>query len=246
MGVYSFIIAARALLFVPLVTALGSILAVAFSYFDRKGRFIHRAIVRPWSFIILWLAGARVVVKGIENVPSGDQGCIIVMNHQSHLDIPLIVRAIPMQIRFIAKIELRRVPIFGSAVLRMGHIYINRKNHFQAMEGLRSAGESMKDKGFSLVFAPEGTRSPDGSLLPFKKGAFVTAIETGLPILPVTIDGTGDRLPKGSLRARRGPVTVTIHHLIPASGLTYEDRDQLSDKVRLIIEKPLESRGMEA
>jgi 1-acyl-sn-glycerol-3-phosphate acyltransferase len=239
MGVYSSFISARALILVPLLTALGSILAVPISYFDRDGRFFHRFIARSWARAILWLAGVRVTVDGLDNIPQSEQSCIVVMNHQSHLDIPLIVHSVPLQLRFIAKIELKRVPVFGSAILRSGHFFVERQDHRHALEGIKAAGESVNDKNLSLVFAPEGTRSPDGRMLPFKKGAFVMSIEADLPILPVSIIGTAQRLPKGSLHARSGPVRVVIHPMLFPSGLTYNDRDFLTEKVRKIIEKPL-------
>lgn len=242
MGIYSFFIAARALIFIPLLTAIASILAVVASYFDRDGRSFHRFIVQPWALVMLRLAGVRVTIDGQANIPQDEQSCIVVMNHQSHLDVPLIVHVVPLQLRFIGKIELKRIPVFGSAVLRSGHFFINRQDHQHALEGIKAAGESAREKQLSLVFAPEGTRSPDGHLLPFKKGAFVMSIETGLPILPVTINGTAKRLPKGSLRARSGPVQVVIHPLMLPSGLTYNDRDYLAEKVRDIIEKPLKDK----
>lgn len=236
MRIYEYFIAARALIFIPLTTAIGSIFAIIISYFDRDGRFFHLYLLKPWSRIVLWLAAARVTVKGQENVNAFKSSCIVVFNHQSHMDIPLIIYVLPLQLRFIGKMELSRIPFFGAAALRTGHFFINRKNHEEALQGTKNAGVSVKDKGHSLVFAPEGTRSPDGNLLPFKKGAFVTAIETGLPILPVTIVGTARRLPKGSLRARGGPVEVTIHPLVYTSGLTYEDRDNLMKDVRKVMQ----------
>ena len=240
MGVISeFFIAARALIFIPLITGIGSIFTIFISFFDRGGRFFHLYVLKPWARVVLWLAGTRFTVNGLENVKPEIRSCIVVFNHQSHLDIPLIIYTIPLQIRFIGKIELSRVPFFGMAALRTGHFFINRRNHREALEGIRAAGNAVREKGLSLVFAPEGTRSSDGNLLPFKKGAFVTAIETKLPILPVTIDGTAQRLPKGSLKARRGSVLVTIHPLVTTSELTYEDRDNLINKVREVMERPL-------
>ena len=239
MKVRAAFIAARALIFIPTVTAAASALAILISYFIRDGRFIHQYIVRPSSRIILWLADAKVTVSGYENVPDATQACITVFNHQSHLDIPLLAYSLPMQLRFIGKKELKRVPFFGPAILRMGHFLINRKDHQSALKELKIAGESIRGKGISLGFAPEGTRSPDGCLLPFRKGAFVLSIETGLPILPVTVDGTSKGLPKGSLIARSSRVHVTIHPQVSPSGFTYENRDELLEKVKNILEIPL-------
>ncbi len=233
------LVAARALIFIPLVTAAASAMAIVLSYFIREARFFHNRIVRPCSRMILWLADVTVTISGHENLPRDSQSCIAVFNHQSHLDIPLLAYALPMELRFIGKKELRGVPFFGSAILRMGHFLINRKDRHAALKELKLAGDSVRGKGVSLAFAPEGTRSPDGHLLPFKKGAFVLSIETGLPILPVTIQGASKRLPKGSLIARPGRVHVTIHPQVYPTGMTYEDRDALMEKVRNIMENQL-------
>jgi len=239
MNIPEFLISARALILIPLITGIGAIFAIFISFFDRYGRFFHLYMLKPWSRIVLRLAAVKVTVDGQENMGPANTSCVVVFNHQSHLDIPLIISVIPLQLRFIGKIELSRVPFFGAAAVRTGHFFVDRQNHREAMESVRKAGVSVREKGFSLVFAPEGTRSPDRNLLPFKKGAFVTAIETGLPVLPVTIDGTSLCLPKGSLRARGGPVRVTIHPLVPTDGLTYGDRDDLLEKVRTTMEGPL-------
>jgi 1-acyl-sn-glycerol-3-phosphate acyltransferase len=239
MRISGYFIAARALIFIPLLTAIGAILGIFVGYFDRGGRYFHLYFLKPWSCIVLWLAAVRVTVHGQNNIDPGKKSCIVVFNHQSHLDIPLIIYSVPLQLRFIGKIELSRIPFFGAAASRTGHFFVNRQNHEEALASIRKAGDFVRAEGFSLVFAPEGTRSSNGNLLPFKKGAFVTAIETGLPILPVTITGSAQRLPKGSLRARRGPVEVMIHPLVDITGLTYEDRDDLMENVRKMMEKPL-------
>jgi 1-acyl-sn-glycerol-3-phosphate acyltransferase len=236
-------IAARSLIFIPLVTVTGSAVGIVLSFFTRDGQFIYRNVVKTCSWMILRLAGLKVTVAGIENIPPGGEGCITVFNHQSHLDIPVIAHSLPIQLRFIGKKELRRAPVFGAAIIRMGHFLIDRSDHQSALRDLKDAAESIRQKGLSLAFAPEGTRSPDGGLLPFKKGAFVLSIETGLPILPVTIDGTARCLPKKSLMTRSGSVTVTIHPLVRPTGLTYGDRDDYLEKIRNIIELPLNTKA---
>jgi 1-acyl-sn-glycerol-3-phosphate acyltransferase len=239
MNFHSAFVAARALIFIPLVTAAGSATAIVLSCFIRDAGFFHRRIARPCSRMILWLADVSVTVSGLENLPQNGQSCITVFNHQSHMDIPLLAYALPLELRFIGKKELRRIPFFGPAIIRMGHFLIDRKDRRGALEELKLAGDSVSGKSVSLAFAPEGTRSPDGRLLPFKKGAFVMSIATGLPILPVTIQGTFDRLPKGSLIAHPGSVHVTIHPQVYPAGMTYDDRDLLTENVRKIIEKQL-------
>jgi 1-acyl-sn-glycerol-3-phosphate acyltransferase len=202
-------------------------------------RYINGPLSNRWARTVIWLAAAKVTVNGTENISSSDESYIVIMNHQSNMDIPILIHSLPLQLRFIGKIELKKVPLFGNALIQAGHFLIDRKNHEKAMEGMRSAGEALRHRGLSVVFAPEGTRSPDGELLPFKKGAFVMAIETGIPLLPVTIAGTRQSLAKGSLWTRSADVTVTIHEPISAKDLTYEDRDKLADKVKNIMENTL-------
>lgn len=239
MNPYAVLVATRALILIPVVVVIGSGAAIALSFFSRDGSVIWKWIIRPFSRAILWLAGVKVSVSGKENVPSGNQSCIVVFNHQSHMDIPLLARHLPMQLRFIGKAELKKVPVFGPAILRMGHFLIKRQDHRSALQDLSRAASFIRRTGLSLAFAPEGTRSPDGRLLPFKKGAFILAIQTNLPILPVAINGTFERLPKKSLIARPGPVKVIIHPPVFSEGLTYEDRDHFMEKIRNIMELSL-------
>jgi 1-acyl-sn-glycerol-3-phosphate acyltransferase len=239
MGIYPVIIGIRSLILIPFSVFMLASIATIMVFLRVDERTINGRLAGPWARFVLWLAAASVTVKGTENIPSGDGTYLVVMNHQSNMDIPVLAYSLPLQLRFIGKIELKKIPIFGSALIKAGHFLINRKNHQEAMEGMRAVGKVLKERGASVVFAPEGTRSPDGRLLPFKKGAFVMAIETGIPILPVTIDGTRNSLAKGSLWARKAEVKVTIHELIPTDSLTYEDRDALLTKVRGVMEKSL-------
>jgi 1-acyl-sn-glycerol-3-phosphate acyltransferase len=239
MGLHSIIVGVRAAILIPFsILALGSIATVLLLLRVEEG-FINGPLAKNWARIVIWLAAARVTVKGGGNIPSTGESYIVAINHQSNMDIPILVYALPLQLRFIGKMELKKVPIFGTALIRAGHFLIDRRNHQKAMEGIRAAGESLRQSGVSVVFAPEGTRSRNGNLLPFKKGAFVMAIETGIPILPVTIDGSRLSIPKGSLWARKADVTVTIHQPVPTGSLSYDDRSELSERVRGVIEKSL-------
>ena len=239
MGLHSIIVGVRAVIFIPFsIFVLGSVATILI--FLRGGeRIINGPVAKTWARIVVWLAAARVSVHGAGNIPSTEESYIVVMNHQSNMDIPVIVHSLPLQLRFIGKIELIKIPVFGSALIKSGHFLIDRSDHQKATEGARAAGEALKQRGVSVVFAPEGTRSSDGNLLPFKKGAFVMALETGIPILPITISGTRLSLAKGSLWARSADVTVTIHQPVPTESLSYDDRDELSEKVRGIIEGTL-------
>lgn len=233
------IVGIRAVILIPFSIFVLACVATVMVFLRVDENRINGPLAKRWARIVIWLAAARVTVHGTDNIPSTDKPYIVVMNHQSNMDIPVLVHSLPLQLRFMTKIELKKVPVFGSALIRSGHFLIDREDHLKAMEGVTAAGEAQRQRGVSVVFAPEGTRSPDGKLLPFKKGAFVMAVETGIPILPVTLDGTRLSLAKGSLWARKADVKVTIHKPIPTDSLTYVDRDGLSEKVRGIIEKSL-------
>ncbi len=155
------------------------------------------------------------------------------------MDIPVIVQALPLQLRFVGKRELLKVPFFGSTASRSGHIFIERSNRNNSLKGLREAGNAMRELGVSVVMAPEGTRSTTGDLLPFKKGTFILAIEAGLPILPVIIQGTREIMPKNSYTSSGGTARLTVCKPIPTSEYTYTDRDLLLEKVRKVMEKQL-------
>jgi 1-acyl-sn-glycerol-3-phosphate acyltransferase len=239
MSLHSIIVGIRALILIPFsIFALGCIATLLLFLRVNEG-FINGPLAKHWARIVIWLAAARVTVQGTRNIPSTEESYIVAMNHQSNMDIPILIYSLPVQLRFIGKVEIRKVPVFGSALIKAGHFLIDRRDHQKAMEGIRAAGELLRQRGVSVVFAPEGTRSRNGKLLPFKKGAFVMAIETGIPILPVTIDGSRLSLPKGSFWARKTEVTVSIHQPLPTESLSYDDRDELSEKTRSIIEKSL-------
>jgi len=242
MGLHSVIVGIRALILIPLsILILGSVATVLIFFRDGE-RIINGPVANTWARTVIWLAAARITVHGVGNIPSTGDSYIVVMNHQSNMDIPILVHSLPLQLRFIGKKELKKIPIFGSALIKAGHFLIDRGHHRKAMEGIKAAGKALRQRGVSVVFAPEGTRSTSSKLLTFKKGAFVMAIETGIPILPVTIDGTRNSLAKGSLWTRSADVIVQIHPPVPTASLSYGDRDELSEKIRSIMEKDLEER----
>lgn len=239
MGLHSLIVGIRAAVLIPFSIMVLASVATIMIFLGLDARLVNGPLARRWARIVLWLAAARVTVHNAGPALSEGDSYIVVMNHQSNMDIPVLVHSLPLQLRFISKIELKKVPIFGSALIRAGHFLIDRRDHLKALEGMKVAGDALRQQGVSVVFAPEGTRSRDGNLLPFKKGAFVMAIETGIPILPVTINGTRVSLPKGSLWARKTRITVTVHEPVSTRGLTYDNRGELSAKVRGIMEKAL-------
>jgi 1-acyl-sn-glycerol-3-phosphate acyltransferase len=159
---------------------------------------------------------------------------IFLMNHQSALDIPVAFAVLPVNIRFIAKHVLKYVPFLGWYMAMTGMIFINRSNRHEALRSLQLAGERIR-AGSNLLAFPEGTRSRDGRILPFKKGSFVLALEAQVPIIPMAIEGTLAMLPTGSLHLRRSPVRVKVGAPISTAGRTAEDRDALVREVRATI-----------
>ncbi|MGB4267859.1 MAG: lysophospholipid acyltransferase family protein [Spirochaetota bacterium] len=224
-------------LLVIIDTTILGILTIALSFFDPTGNTVHYIGVF-WSRLNLFLSGVRVRVHNREYIQKG-QPYIVMMNHQSHFDVWAAIGYIPLQLRWVMKMELRKIPIFGLGCERMGHIYIDRSDSQQARESLKAAGEKIRN-GASVVFFPEGTRSPDGKLLPFKKGGFVIAIESRVPILPITGIGSRAILPKGSMAIRPGTIDLFIHQPIEVTSYTQENKEELIRKVRSVIASRLE------
>ncbi len=185
---------------------------------------------RPWARSLLLASGVSVRVAGREKVPRG-RAVLYLTNHLSHFDVLALVRALPGQYRMVAKKELFAIPVFGWAIWLAGFIRIDRSDRQKAFESLDRAALKLRRGTSVLVFA-EGTRSPDGTLQPLKKGAFVLALRSGCPIVPVSISGSRWVLPRGTLRARRGAIDVVIGDPIDASLYGDETRDQLMARVR--------------
>lgn len=189
---------------------------------------------RRWGVKVLRAARVTVRTVGMEHIPA-DSPIVYVSNHQSLLDILALAATIPGKMRFVAKRELAKVPIFGAALKAAGQIYIDRHNRAKAFEAYEEAAAAVRAGMNAVVFA-EGTRSRTGELLPFKKGPFVFAIASQVPIIPVYCGGTFDVLPKGSLKLRPRPITLFYGQPISTGGLTYDDRERLMQQVRAVIE----------
>jgi 1-acyl-sn-glycerol-3-phosphate acyltransferase len=194
-----------------------------------------------WATRIVAHTRMEVTVTGREHMAPGAT-YLLMSNHQSHYDIPVLFEAIGSNIRMITKEELFRVPIFGNALKLGGFISIDRANRHAAIRSLDQARELMAS-GTHVWIAPEGTRSRTGQLLPFKKGAFYLALEARLPILPVTISGTRDALPADGVLSRGGAhVRVTLHPRIDAAPYAAKGkpgRDELMKEVRRVLESAL-------
>lgn len=186
-----------------------------------------------WARVNAYLTPIAVQVIGRENIDKY-QSYIVVSNHQSQYDILVIYGWLGVDFKWIMKQELRKVPALGISCEKLGHIFVDRKNHAAAVASLREAKKKIVN-GTSLMFFPEGTRSKDGKLLPFKKGAFKTAIDMELPILPVTITGTRDIMPAGTLDIFPGKAKIIIHKPIEITEYTEKNISVLSEKAKEII-----------
>ncbi len=170
-------------------------------------------VMRWWGRAFVRVGGWTVTTKGVENLPA--EGAILVANHQSLVDIPLLVAAFDREVRFLAKAELGRIPVFGPAMRAAGNLFVDREDPRDAVRVIREAGGAMR-RGEMIVIFPEGTRSADGSIGEFKPGAFFIARKTGAPLVPVYVGGSAAALPKGTLVTR--PAALVARVLPPVAG----------------------------
>ena len=220
-------------------TVVFSLLATAAGVFDRSGDTSHN-LNRLWARIAMTASGCRVTVKGIENLPL-DEGQIIVANHQSGFDIYTLTAYLPLQIRWIAKECLFKIPILGRGMKASGYISINRDNPKKALKALREAAENIK-KGRTIVIFPEGTRSHDGELLEFKKGVFHIAKKAKCPIIPLTIDGTFNIMHRSTFHLNPHPVHITIDRPLSFREVRSKSEDGLLADIKGLIQRNLDSR----
>lgn len=210
-----------------LIMGLGAILA---ALFDRRKRWIG-LWSHVWARWILWCTGLSVTVEGRGHLQPGRQ-YIYMGNHTSALDIILVYAHLPGNIAFLAKKELFRIPFFGWAMRAMGCIPVDRANSQRARRSVDRAVQALQDLALSFIIYPEGTRTRDGRLQPFKKGAFILAIRSGLPIVPVAVSGAFAAYPKGARSLTRAPIKVIIDQPVETDRFTEEDRDILLHQIR--------------
>lgn len=202
----------------------------------RRGRMADRMGVY-WARVNAAIAPMRVTVEGRENAVPG-QSYVIVANHQSQFDIFALYGWLGLDFRWVMKQELRNVPFLGPACHRIGHVFIDRSNSEAARASISAAREQLRG-GTSILFFPEGTRSLDGRLLPFRKGAFHLALELGLPVLPVSVVGTRHILPPRTLSLFPGRAKLVVHPPIEARGDVAEPAQDLLVRARAAIESAL-------
>ncbi len=215
--IFSWAILLTLLLFLPIVIA-----ALAGKRGDAA---FHGTQIFAW--VILKVCGIRLVVRGREHIKPS-QRYVILSNHASYFDPPALVLALGLQYRWVIKKELRKVPLFGLALETSRNLFIDRARGSDALESIKQGVAQLPD-GTGILMFPEGTRSWDGQLLPFKKGGFVIARDGQLPILPITVRGSHDRLPKGQAAFTPGVIEIVIH---PPVATADRDLDSLRDQVR--------------
>lgn len=226
---------------VAAVTLPTALLTILTGLFDPHGKAVY-GIGRFWTWFILRVGGLSLTVEGLERLDPR-QPYIFMANHQSNIDIPVLVQSLKgFQLRWLAKRELLYVPLFGWAMWASKHILVDRSSRARALGSLKSAAARLK-AGVSIVVFPEGTRSKTGALLPFKRGGFWLAIETQVPVVPVTIDGSGASLPVGAWRVRPGTIAVRIGQPIAASTYRARAMNELRLRVRRAMEHQLGRAG---
>ena len=213
-----------------LSTILCGLVSVIVTLFDKTGD-AGILVARAWARSLLFFAGVKVKVEGLEKLPRGI-GCVICSNHLSYMDTPVVLSHIPERFRFLAKRGLFQIPFLGTHLTQAGHIPVPREDPRAAVKTMMQAAEIIRTRGISMLVFPEGGRSHDGILKPFKEGAAYIAIKAGVPIVPIALIGTREVLPMGGKVFRRGSVVVRISDPIPTEGLTLKDREQVIATVR--------------
>ncbi|SEM00484.1 1-acyl-sn-glycerol-3-phosphate acyltransferase [Syntrophus gentianae] len=214
------------------ITAFFCFWAVVFSLLGAGESRIHK-LVRLWARILLSLSSIPVEISGWRHVLL-DSPQIFAANHQSDVDTLVALAWTPVPFRWIAKEELFKIPLFGAAMRNAGYIPINRRDHDSALKSLDEAAQIIR-KGSSVMTFPEGTRSGDGTIQPFKQGVFYLAIQAGVPVVPVTIIGSGAIMGKRSLKINPGGVKLIFDKPIDANNYSIENRHQLIEEVRNTI-----------
>lgn len=226
--------------YVILGTTLFGIVSLATSFFDKTGR-KQAALARLWAKTLLAISGVKVRVEGQENIDLNGS-YIFVGNHLSYMDTPVILAHIPVQFRFLAKQGLFKIPLLGSHLSRAGHIPVPRGDPRAGVKTMQIAAEVINTKRISLLIFPEGGRSHDGVLRPFKEGGAYIAIRAGVPLIPIVLIGTREVLPFGGGVVLPGNVTLRILKPIETAGLTLKDRGVITDRIREQILSELEDR----
>ena len=234
----------RGLLFadpaIILATVFFGTISLIVSFFDSTGT-VQIRIARAWARTLLAVSGVKVRVEGIDRIDlSGSY--VFISNHLSYMDTPVALAHIPVQFRFLAKRGLFQIPFLGQHLSRAGHIPVPREDPRAAVKTMQRAAEVIQQKKISLLIFPEGGRSHDGILRPFKEGGAYIAIKAGVPLVPLVMIGTRKVLPYGGGIIQSGEVTLRVLKPIDTRNLTLKDRaavtNQLRDQILSELEQP--------
>ncbi len=214
-------------------TIVLGLLVIAGTLLSRSGRPID-VVGRIWAECILRVCGIDLHIEGLERLQPG-RSYVLISNHLSNFDIWCTLARMPFQIRFVAKKELLRLPVFGQALGLSDHIVIDRQKPEEAIDKINAAAGRVPE-GIGILFYAEGTRSRDGKIHAFKRGGVSLALRAGVPIVPMSVSGTRKFLPRGCAVIRPGGrVRMVLAEPIPTAGVSYEQRDELNERVRQII-----------
>ncbi len=220
----------------PIFVVVTAVLAgfIAIMAVIRRDPPINDAMIMWWSWFFLRIAGGRLETSGQEHIDGSGQ-YLFVANHESNLDIPVMFLTTRVPIRYLAKKELFKVPLLAQAMRGVGIVKTDRQAGKAAHGAINEGIADATARGHSLIIFPEGTRSDEGTLLPFKKGAFRIAIANELPIVPISIEGTWEMWKPGAKIVYPGRVRTVVHPPIPTTGLDLSQIAELSDRCRAII-----------
>lgn len=227
------------LLIVISTIAFGAV-SVVVTLFDTTGD-TGVALARRWARTMLWYARVRVDVEEIGKL-QGISHCVLCSNHLSYMDTPVVLSSIPLRFRFLAKSGLFKIPFMGTHLRQAGHIPVPLEDPRAAVRTLTRAAETIRARGISLLVFPEGGRSEDGVLQPFKEGAAYIAIKAQVPLVPITLIGTREVLPMHGMVFRPGRVRVCIGEPISTVGRTLKDREALTAEAFRQVTEMLASR----
>ncbi len=214
------------LILIPILTGLTSLIAIIALLLFRVPQEKIQVLPRMWGKIILFLSGVEVELFGLENIEKG-RPYIFAANHQSQFDIFALMGRFEADFRWLAKLELFQIPLFGYALRKAGNIPVDRAHGRKALKSLGEAAKKIA-AGTSVIIFPEGTRSPDGKLLPFKAGTMVLAIKAGVPVVPMSISGTHAILPKKKLFTKPGKVVIRVGKPIDTAGYKVKQKHDLA------------------
>jgi 1-acyl-sn-glycerol-3-phosphate acyltransferase len=213
---------------IVLATILMGSLSLIASFFDSTGRRQH-AIARRWARMLLWAGGVKVMAEGVEKLDP-QKGYVLVSNHSSYFDIPVIMATLPLQFRFFAKQGLFRIPFLGTHLQRAGHIPVVRGDARASLKSMSDGARMLRERNLSVLLFPEGGRSVD-HLQEFKEGTAYVAIKAGVPAVPIGLEGMRKILRMHTGYVYPGTVHIRVGDPIETANLTVKDRERLTQEL---------------